>query len=370
MSRKRPRCQVPSPFSCLRCSTTCPANEHSHTEWIVHDAPQQIALRAAPRPQGEVTVAELSERTGVSAMTIRRDLEVLEHEGVLRRVHGGAIGLASRGYAAPYSVRDHARRRGQGGASGRRRRGHARARRETVVLDVGTTTSQVARRRSTSGATSPCSRRACTSPTCWPATAASASWSPAASSTPGELSLVGDMAEEAFSRLRFDTFVMGIGGVDVESGVHRVQPGGRTRQARRAGLRASLHRRRRQQQARQGHLRAGLPARAGRRPGDRQRRGPRGPRRPGSGTRGGGGRLMGRVSELFGERRPLIAMAHLRALPGTPAVRREGRRGRHRREPARRPRDHPRGRLRRGPVLQRGRPAVLVQGRLRAAWRP
>ena len=27
---------------------------------------------------------------------------------------------------------------------------------------------------------------------------------------------------------------------------------------------------------------------------------------------------MGRVSELFGERRPLIAMAHLRALPGTP----------------------------------------------------
>jgi DeoR/GlpR family transcriptional regulator of sugar metabolism len=36
--------------------------------------------------------------------------------------------------------------------------------------------------------------------------------------TAGELSLVGDMAEEAFSRLRFDTFVMGIGGVSIESG--------------------------------------------------------------------------------------------------------------------------------------------------------
>ena len=27
---------------------------------------------------------------------------------------------------------------------------------------------------------------------------------------------------------------------------------------------------------------------------------------------------MGRVSELFGDRKPLIAMAHVRALPGTP----------------------------------------------------
>ena len=34
-------------------------------------------------------MVELRERTGASPMTIRRDLQVLEQEGVLRRVHGG-----------------------------------------------------------------------------------------------------------------------------------------------------------------------------------------------------------------------------------------------------------------------------------------
>ena len=36
--------------------------------------------------------------------------------------------------------------------------------------------------------------------------------------TPGELSLVGDLAEDAFSRLRFDTFVIGVAGIDAEAG--------------------------------------------------------------------------------------------------------------------------------------------------------
>ena len=35
---------------------------------------------------------------------------------------------------------------------------------------------------------------------------------------PSELSMVGDFAEETFSRLRCDTFVMGIGGIDIDAG--------------------------------------------------------------------------------------------------------------------------------------------------------
>ncbi len=92
---------------------------------------------------GEVTVAELSERTGVSQMTIRRDLEALELEGVLRRVHGGAIDLAMRGYAAPYSVR--AKQAADAKAAIGRAAAAMLGERETVVLDVGTTTLQVAR---------------------------------------------------------------------------------------------------------------------------------------------------------------------------------------------------------------------------------
>lgn len=46
---------------------------------------------------GKAAVAELAESLGVTAETIRRDLDALEHAGRLRRVHGGAVsaGLGS-----------------------------------------------------------------------------------------------------------------------------------------------------------------------------------------------------------------------------------------------------------------------------------
>jgi len=40
---------------------------------------------------GRVTVAGLSSRFGITKETVRRDLALLENDGVLRRVHGGAI---------------------------------------------------------------------------------------------------------------------------------------------------------------------------------------------------------------------------------------------------------------------------------------
>jgi DeoR/GlpR family transcriptional regulator of sugar metabolism len=43
------------------------------------------------RLQGTVQVSSLSDLLGVSRLTIRRDLEHLENEGILERTHGGAI---------------------------------------------------------------------------------------------------------------------------------------------------------------------------------------------------------------------------------------------------------------------------------------
>src|SRR5690242_11632147 len=43
------------------------------------------------RDSGSVTVAELEERFGISAMTARRDLTDLVHRGIARRTHGGAV---------------------------------------------------------------------------------------------------------------------------------------------------------------------------------------------------------------------------------------------------------------------------------------
>ena len=43
------------------------------------------------RENGTVSTAQLTERFGISIETVRRDLLAMEQEGLLRRVHGGAI---------------------------------------------------------------------------------------------------------------------------------------------------------------------------------------------------------------------------------------------------------------------------------------
>lgn len=64
---------------------------------------QIAALTAA---EGRVSVAELAERFDVTAETIRRDLAALNDDGVVQRVHGGAV--ASQGYLTsefPFAAR-------------------------------------------------------------------------------------------------------------------------------------------------------------------------------------------------------------------------------------------------------------------------
>src|SRR5258708_28525643 len=55
--------------------------------------PCSTALRVdSPRPaKGQLSVAELSAQFGVSADTIRRDLDLLSVGGFVRRTHGGAV---------------------------------------------------------------------------------------------------------------------------------------------------------------------------------------------------------------------------------------------------------------------------------------
>ena len=52
-----------------------------------------------------VSVDDLVRLTGASAITIRRDLADLEGQGLLRRVHGGAVAGTSRGARMPYALR-------------------------------------------------------------------------------------------------------------------------------------------------------------------------------------------------------------------------------------------------------------------------
>jgi DeoR family transcriptional regulator, aga operon transcriptional repressor len=54
---------------------------------------RQARIAAMVAELGFLRVRELSERFGVSAVTLRSDLDLLERRGSLRRVHGGAMAL-------------------------------------------------------------------------------------------------------------------------------------------------------------------------------------------------------------------------------------------------------------------------------------
>ncbi len=55
--------------------------------------------------QGEVRISDLAVALEVSEMTIRRLLTELEDEGLIKKVHGGAVGSQGRGYEPPYILR-------------------------------------------------------------------------------------------------------------------------------------------------------------------------------------------------------------------------------------------------------------------------
>lgn len=66
-------------------------------------AERRAHIVSALRTEGAVRISQLTEDLGVATVTLRRDLAQLEKEGVLRRVHGGAVP----GEAAPArSARD------------------------------------------------------------------------------------------------------------------------------------------------------------------------------------------------------------------------------------------------------------------------
>ena len=55
--------------------------------------------------RSSISVAEMCEMLDVSEMTIRRDLSMLSNQGLLLRVHGGAVSRRGRSYEPPYLMR-------------------------------------------------------------------------------------------------------------------------------------------------------------------------------------------------------------------------------------------------------------------------
>lgn len=181
----------------------------------VHDRRSFIADRVTS--SGEVEFAVLAETLGVSEMTIRRDIEFLESEGVLRRILGGAISL--QGTSAEPSFDSRA------SASAREKEHIAEAvvdllvPGETVLLDSGSTVLSVARE---------IRKRGLELTVVTPSALAGLELSDSPGVTvyliggllrPHELSLIGPETISAIERFNCDTYVMGVAGVDAIGGI-------------------------------------------------------------------------------------------------------------------------------------------------------
>ncbi|MCC5575754.1 DeoR/GlpR transcriptional regulator [Microtetraspora sp. AC03309] len=181
----------------------------------MESADRMRAIMSALRTADSVSVAELAAEHGVSEMTIRRDLDELAQQGVVRRVRGGALSLLLRGEEPPFGVREReaveAKQRIAAEVAALLADG------EAVLFDGGTTLLEVARavreRRLTvlplalqsaqELATAPRIRLVL----------------PGGEVRQGELNFVGPLTETSIRALRFDTAVIGCCGLSAEHGL-------------------------------------------------------------------------------------------------------------------------------------------------------
>jgi len=165
---------------------------------------------------GSIQVAELVDLFDVSEMTIRRDLDVLERKGLLRRVHGGAVCNRGRSYEPPFLSRSASRQEqkeliGQAAAN-------LIHNGDSIMLDVGTTTFEVAR-------AIPQNQNLTVITPCFQIAALLVEHPgirlilTGGILRPGELSMVGHLAERAARDFYVDKLFLAAAGVDLQAGL-------------------------------------------------------------------------------------------------------------------------------------------------------
>lgn len=166
--------------------------------------------------EGSASVDDLAQRFDVSEMTIRRDLRTLENRGLIKRVHGGATSARGRSYEPPFLLRktEHADAKAAIG----QRAAEMVEDGDSVALDVGTTTLEVARHLEDK------QNLTIITPSLHIANLLASHPSlrlilVGGILRPGELSLVGSLAEYAFQQFYVDKLFLGIGGISFEAGL-------------------------------------------------------------------------------------------------------------------------------------------------------
>ncbi len=181
-------------------------------------AERHARITAALRTDGAVKVVELAELLGVSEMTIRRDLDVLDDRELLRKVHGGAITRSNRGVELPSTAKA-ARQHAEKVAIGRAALGSVEDG-MTVAISAGTTALELARllhgRSLITVVTNSIS--IFQELTGHPDEPNPVVYLTGGSRTPSD-ALVGPIANAALHSFRVDAVFLGVHGFDIESGL-------------------------------------------------------------------------------------------------------------------------------------------------------
>ncbi len=176
------------------------------------------------RRRGGVRVNELTRKLGVSDMTVRRDLDALARQGVLEKVHGGAVpvveasthepGFEAKSGLEPTAKEDIARAAAQLVAPG-----------SAIALSGGTTTYALAHRLVDVPELTVVTNSVRVADVFHAAQRASGPRQGAATvvltggvRTPSD-SLVGPVADQAIATLHFDMLFLGVHGISVEAGL-------------------------------------------------------------------------------------------------------------------------------------------------------
>ena len=169
---------------------------------------------------GSKTVAELCGLFNVSEMTIRRDLRDLDREGVIRRVHGGAVSSLGRSYEPPYTIRS--TRNAETKRAIGRKAAELIVDGDSIALDVGTTILEIAQAlhgkhnltiitASLPIANEIVSNLSLTSEVRLILTGGIV--------RSGELSMIGNIAAQTYDEFHVDKAFIGVGGISLEDGL-------------------------------------------------------------------------------------------------------------------------------------------------------
>jgi DeoR/GlpR family transcriptional regulator of sugar metabolism len=118
------------------------ASRKTHRQSKLHARARINQVRALLATQPYVTIADLSQRFGVSEMTVRRDLARLETEDRVRRTHGGAVAAERLVFEFEYGARGRTRRAEKQAIAREARKLVQPGQR--IILDAGTTTLELA----------------------------------------------------------------------------------------------------------------------------------------------------------------------------------------------------------------------------------